>query len=262
MGKRVENARDAYSEKDLEKARKAHTKEAIHKEQHATDKGKYIGDFVYGSLDGIVTTFAVVSGVVGASLEAPIILILGFANLFADGLSMALGNFLGTKSEQDFYRKEWAREAWEVDNIPEGEREEVREIYRRKGFTGKLLDRVTEVITSKKERWVSTMMVEELGMLPDQKSPLWSAVATFGAFLLVGIVPLLSFITALALPGIMPVSFPVAVILTAVTIFAVGSARSLLIKKKWYIAGLEMLAVGGVAAIVAYYIGVALSFLA
>jgi VIT1/CCC1 family predicted Fe2+/Mn2+ transporter len=91
-----------------------------------------IEDFVYGATDGAVTTFAVVAGVVGASLSPSIILILGFANLFADGFSMAVGNYLGSKSQREFIEKERRKEEWEIDNLVEQEKQEIKDIYMKK----------------------------------------------------------------------------------------------------------------------------------
>ncbi|RLI10153.1 hypothetical protein DRO42_02210 [Candidatus Bathyarchaeota archaeon] len=259
MSERLRKAREAYERGDLEETKEAHTPEAIAEERHKLEEGKYLGDMVYGALDGIVTTFAVVSGVVGAHLPTSVILILGFANLLADGLSMGVGNYLGTKSELDFQRKERERETWEVDHVPEGELMEIREIYAQKGFKGEDLDRVVEVITSDREVWIDTMMVEELGIIEEHKSPLKAGAATYVAFIAAGLIPLLSYLLASILSIPDSRLFLIAVILTAVTIFAVGSARSLIITKRWYTAGLEMLLMGGLTAIVSYYIGHILS---
>ena len=93
-----------------------------------------IEDFVYGATDGAVTTFAVVAGVIGASLSPSIVLILGFANLFADGLSMSIGNYLGAKTHREYIQNQRRREEWEIDNLAEQEEQEIRDIYKEKGF--------------------------------------------------------------------------------------------------------------------------------
>ena len=121
---------------------------------------EYLGEFVYGGIDGCVTTFAVVAGSVGANLDSAVILILGFANLLADGFAMSIGAYLSTKSERDNYEKHKRVEYWEVDNLPEKEREEIREIYQAKGFEGALLEKVVDVITADRDRWVDVMMKE------------------------------------------------------------------------------------------------------
>lgn len=154
----------------------------------------YLGEFVYGGIDGSVTTFAVVAGAAGAALDSPVVIILGFANLIADGFAMSVGAYLSTKSEQENFRKHQNIEYWEVDNIPEAEREEIRDIYRNKGFNGAILEEIVKTITADKDRWVDVMMKEELGMSKDQKSPWAMGGMTFLSFLIFGFVPLLVYV--------------------------------------------------------------------
>lgn len=257
---RLQNAKQAYTNLDIESSREAHSEQAIKESLeepaiHDVEKGQYIGDMVYGAIDGIVTTFAVVSGVAGASLSSGIVLILGFANLFADGLSMAVGNFLGTKSELEYKQRERTREEWEVKNLPEEEKEEIRQIYRRKGFTGKLLESVVEVITRDKKQWVDTMLLEELHIIPEQKSPIKAGAVTFGSFVVAGFVPLLSYVLSYFISFFATHAYSVAIILTFLTLFAVGSLRVFVTGKRWLTSGLEMFLIGGATAVVAYLIG-------
>ena len=236
----------------------AHSHEAFDKDQQKESAGDFLGNLVYGALDGVVTTFAVVAGAAGAGLSPGIVLVLGFANIFADGLSMAAGTFLSIKSTQSYYDAERKREEWEVDNYPKGEREEIKRIYSAKGFAGKNLEKIVEIITSKKSVWVDTMMLEELGMTPQQVNPVKAAVYTYAAFVGAGTVPLLAFLYSFFRPIESGILFPAAVILTFITIFATGAMRSLVISKNWFEAGMEMLIVGGITAIVSYGLGTVL----
>jgi vacuolar iron transporter family protein len=156
----------------------------------------YLPEFVYGSIDGIVTTFAVVAGSAGADLGINIILILGMANLFADGISMSIGSYLSKKSEQDNYNKHLRIEAWEIENMPEVERKEVEDIYRAKGFEGAELQMVVNRITSNKQVWLDTMMKDELGLSSEKKSPLKAGISTLMAFVIAGAVPLIVYVFA------------------------------------------------------------------
>ncbi|MEW6045372.1 MAG: VIT1/CCC1 transporter family protein [Bacillota bacterium] len=259
--KRVDIARRGYEERDLELSRQAHTPEAIRRdvraaeERHQQERGKYLSEAVYGASDGIVTTFAVVAGVTGAALSPVIVLVLGLANLLGDGFSMAAGAYLGERSQQDYHRKERERELWEIEHFPEGEVEEVREIYRAKGFQGEDLERAVRVITADKERWAETMMREELNIIPETKDPLKAGLTTLISFILAGAIPLSAYILAGLFEPLRAHSFLAAVMLTSASMFAVGAARSLVIHKPWYRAGTEMLAVGGLAAFVAYMVG-------
>jgi len=129
----------------------------------------HFDDFIYGSIDGAVTTFAIIAGVVGASLSPGIILILGFANLFADGFSMAAANYQASKARNQFIEMRRKQEEWEIDNLEEQEKEEIREIYKKKGFKDELLEEVVRTITSRRKVWVDTMMKEEVGLIEDGK---------------------------------------------------------------------------------------------
>jgi VIT1/CCC1 family predicted Fe2+/Mn2+ transporter len=164
--------------------------------------GAYIAELVYGANDGIVTTFAVVAGVAGAALEPRIVLILGAANLFADGFSMGMSNFLSRRSEMEYARG-----------------------------TGETVD-------------------------DDGKSPARTAFATFLAFVVAGALPLVPYVLELR-----PL-FELSVAATAVAFFLVGAARSLVIPRKWYLAGGEVLVIGMVAAAVAFLVGESLAGLA
>ncbi len=224
---------------------------------HRTGVGGYVRDFVYGANDGIITTFAVVAGVAGADLSANIVMILGFANLLGDGFSMAMSNYLGEKSNRDFIATEREREEWEVAKMPEEEAKEIREIYERKGFKGEILDKVVATITANKKLWVDEMMAGEHGLLPDDgKSQPWkNAAITFVAFVAAGFVPLIPYFFGLSAKE----TFPYALAATVLILFTVGSLRTLITGKRWYVAGLEMLIVGLLAAGVAYGVGAFLS---
>lgn len=255
--KRLDEARKAFSKKDLAASGAAHSPEAIAlaMEQHGGTSHQYIGDMVYGGLDGIVTTFAVVSGVAGAGLGAGILLILGLANLLADGLSMAAGAYLSLKSEREYYEREREREAWEVEHFPEGEQAELVELYRAKGYSGEDAETLVEIQSKDPKRWVDEMMVQELGLLPDDRQPVTSALATFISFLVAGSVPLLPFLLGLFVPIDPDVAFRISVVLSALALFGLGAAKVLVTERSWFRSGLEMLAIGGVAAGVAYVVG-------
>ena len=214
----------------------------------------YLGEFVYGGIDGCVTTFAVVAGSVGAGLDSAIIIILGFANLLADGFAMSIGAYLSTKTEQENYQKHKKIEEYEVDTMPDLETAEIREIYAAKGFEGDLLEQVVAVITSDKTRWVNEMMREELEMLPSQKSPVLIGLVTYVSFLLIGLIPLAIYV----IDFIRPLSanlFFVASVLTALGFFIVGWLKSYVNHSVIWRGILETLLLGALAALVAYYVG-------
>ena len=218
----------------------------------------YLKDFVYGAIDGAVTTFAVVAGVAGAGLSAGIIIILGFANLLADGFSMAVSNFLGTRAENQHRQRTRELELKEIREFPEGEREEVRQIYARKGFEGQLLEDIVEVITEDDERWIDTMIQEEHGMTLQEHDAVRAGLATFVAFFLVGLIPLLTYLLNWAFPGLISQPFFWSCLLTTVAFYWVGSAKGSFVDQNRFASGMETVVVGGVAALLAYGVGVLL----
>jgi len=174
----------------------SHSKEEI-RARLARDPGiSYLRDWIYGGIDGVVTTFAVVASVVGAELPSKVVLILGVANLVADGFAMAAGNYSGTQAERDDYNRLLAVERKHIATVPDGEREEIRQIFGGKGFSGDNLEAIVDVITADESRWAKTMVVEEYGLAPTPKSPAVAALSTFAAFTLCGLVPLVSYLWA------------------------------------------------------------------
>jgi VIT1/CCC1 family predicted Fe2+/Mn2+ transporter len=229
-----------------------HTPEAIRIRLAEGTSHSYLRDFVYGGIDGAVTTFAVVSGVAGAELGARVILILGAANLVADGFSMAASNYIGTKTERDHLERADATERKHIADDPDGEREEVRQIFQRKGLTGQTLESVVQEITSDRDKWVSTMVTEEYGLPREVRSPSAAAAATYGAFAVCGAIPLLPFI--LDANG----AYQVSAVLTMLTFFAIGSLKGYVAESPWWYSALETLGIGTAAAAVAYGVGIAL----
>jgi VIT1/CCC1 family predicted Fe2+/Mn2+ transporter len=230
-----------------------HTPAAIRERIESGPSHSYLGDFVLGAIDGCVTTFAVVAGVAGANLTPTIVIILGLANLLADGFSMAVGNFLGTKSDREVVERIRRMEEMHIDQIPEAEREEIRQIFAGKGFDGGLLEKIVEVITRDRRRWVDTMITEEWGLQLETPSPWKSGLATFAAFVLAGAVPLVPFL--LPIPWTTQATFAVSAVATAVTFFAVGVAKGFVVQRSPWWSGLETLLVGGGAAALAYGVG-------
>ncbi len=214
----------------------------------------YLGEFVYGGIDGCVTTFAVVSGSVGAGLDSSIIIILGFANLLADGFAMSVGAFLSTKTQIDNYHKHRNVEYWEVDNIPDKEKQEIREIYEEKGFKGETLEKVVDTITADRERWVDVMMKEELEMIKEQKSPYWIGLTTYISFITIGLIPLIVYVLDFfeLITGNL---FFFASLLTGIGFVVIGLLKAHVNHTNKIRGIAETLILGALAAIVSYYVG-------
>lgn len=230
-----------------------HTTDAVAQRLAAANEHSYVGDFVLGAIDGTVTTFAVVAGAAGAEFSANVAIVLGMANLFADGFSMAASNYVGTKSERQVVERVRAAEHAHIQVIPEGEREEIRQIFAAKGFEGELLERIVDVITSDERRWVDTMVTEEHGLQLEMPSPLRAAISTFAAFVLLGFVPLVPYCFPLSADASAKFVFSSAS--TAIAFFLIGAAKGHVVHRSKFFSGLETLAIGGAAAGLAYLAG-------
>lgn len=214
----------------------------------------YLPEVVYGSIDGIVTTFAVVAGATGANLNIQIVLILGIANLFADGLSMSIGSYLSKKSERDSYYKHLQIEKWEIENMPEAERQEIENIFRAKGFEANELQMVVDRITSNKQVWIDTMMKDELGLSVEKKSPIRAGLSTFTAFIIAGAIPLAAYlITYSQAMNVDP--FALSCIVTLIAFALIGYIKTYVTKIGFFRSVSETLILGVAAAAVAYLLG-------
>jgi len=225
----------------------SHTQEAIRARLARGPRSSYLRDWIYGGIDGTVTTFAIVAGVVGAHLSTSILLILGFANLLADGFAMAASNYSGTKAEFDDYERVLGIERRHIALEPDGEREEIRQIFEAKGFSGDDLERVVAVITADRALWAKTMATEEYGLSPTLRSPVLAALSTFAAFVLCGCVPLLTYL----LPG----GLIACIVAAGATFFGVGAVKSFWSPAGWLRSGLEVLLIGMSAAVLAFAVG-------
>jgi vacuolar iron transporter family protein len=229
---------------------RGHSRAAIARRLARPPTVSYLRDWVYGGIDGAVTTFAIVAGAVGAGLSNEVVLILGLANMVANGFFAAASNYSGTNAELERSVEERRAEA-----VPDGEREEIRQIFRGKGFQGPDLERAVDVITADTRRWVDTMLSEEYGLPRGERSPLRAAASTFAAFMLCGLVPLLPFAVAA------PASFQLSIVMTGLVFFLIGSGKSRWLPASWWRSGLETLAIGMAAAALAYLIGFGLKTL-
>ena len=228
-----------------------HKPEAIAARLGTKRSSDYLADGVLGSIDGCVTTFAVVAGSVGGGLPANVAIILGLANLIADGFSMGASNYLGVKSQSDALERTRQMEHRHIDEVPEGEREEIRQIYARKGYEGEVLEKIVEVITTDKRRWVETMLAEEHGLHLHGRQPLKAGLTTFAAFVLVGAIPLIPFFFSLT-PTQM---FGLSALMTAIAFLIVGMVKGVVLGQSKFRSSLETVLIGGAAAALAYFAG-------
>ena len=229
-----------------------HTPEAIRQRLESPTKQNVISDAVLGGIDGCVTTFAVVSGVAGAGLPPPVALVLGFANLIADGFSMAVSNYESIKASEEYIQSLRDSEADHIDKVPDGEQEEIRQIFKNKGFSEEVLEKIVNTITSDRHLWIDTMLMEEHGVQILSRNPVKAAIATGVAFIIVGAVPLIPFMVSGLEKNL---QFTMSACLAAIMFFSIGAMKSRIISKPLFRSGIGTLLTGGSAAALAFAVG-------
>jgi len=255
LSRDLTKAREAYKKGDVDASRDAHAPKSTssHNENHRVG-GDYVKSIIYGGLDGITTTFAIIAGVVGGGIAVQVILILGFSNIIADGISMGISDTLSDMAEHDYSRSEKKRETWECDHNLEGEINEMVQLYQTRGLPETDARAAIGILSKHKDFFVDVMMVEELGLLPPDANiaPWKSGLVTFFSFCIFGTVPLLAYVGDNSTNK--NTLFGIACALTAATLFILGAVKSRFTRQRWYSSGLQVLLVGSVSAAASYLI--------
>ena len=222
---------------------------------------EYLKEIIYGGNDGIVTTFAVVSGFSGASLNVNdlttlsflTVLLFGFANLMADGLSMGLGNYLATRSEKEIYEKDKEKEMKEIMENPDLEAEETISILQAKGFSQEDARTLVNIYKKNSKYWVDWMMSHELeAPNPESTNPVLTSISTFFAFVIFGAIPLLPYIF---FQGGALQAFLISAFATLLALVLLGLLKGVVIGGKIFRSVREIVLIGGISALVAFLVG-------
>lgn len=261
----LELAQIAFDQGDVEASIRAHDSKKKYgqldqSEDAHSDHGDFVKSLIFGGLDGIITTFAIVAAVAGSNMDTDVVILMGIANLMADGISMGLGDYLSEMAENNFVNKEREREMWETNNHLEGEKQEMIEIYMTKGLSEEDATSIINTMAKYKDFFVDHMMVMELGLMPvEQDDEAWKKGAvTFFSFLTFGSVPVLTYVIFRGVDfGNSNVDwvFIISIISTLITIFFLGICQGLITKQNVWVSGGRMLLNGGLAATVSYLLG-------
>jgi len=252
---RVDQARTAFLNKDLKRIRLSHTTQVIHDDLHHEEKHSpsyNLPQIILGGQDGLVNVLGVILGVAAATASSKIVIVAGLAATFAESFSMAAVAFTAKLAEADYYQSEYERERYEIENVPGGEREEIRALYENYGFQGKVLDEIIDRITSNKRIWLEVMMEQELRLEKvDRKDALPNAVVVGLSALIGSFIPLAPFIF---LP--VKVSMLISLTLTSLVLFAIGYYKAkVTLGRNFFKLGLEMTVIGMLSALVGYLVG-------
>ena len=224
----------------------------FHDEDWHTPKGRIIREVVFGINDGLVTAIGFIAGVTVSMADVKMVLLSGLAEMVAGAISMFFGAYLSTKSQREFFDNEIKRETREIDEMPEKETEEIREIYSNLGFKEDEVEMIVKRVTSDKKLWVRFMMREELGIMEE----------TFDDPLRVGAIMGISFAIG-SLPPLIPymimdnpfTALKVAVVTSLLFLFGVGIGKTTVTKGNWLKSGIEVAIIGSIASVVGFIIG-------
>ena len=252
---RVDRAREAFLQNKPEQIKQAHSVEAIHQDIHHNEahlKGFNLPEIILGGQDGLVNVLGVILGIAAATSSGPIVIIAGLSATFAESISMAAVAYTSKLAEADYYQSELERERWEIEHVPEGEKEEIRALYENLGFKGTVLDDIVGKITSDKKIWLQVMMEQELKLEPiDRKAAIPAAIIVGVAAVIGSVIPLLPFF-------FLPIknAIIVSLIISAISLFIVGYYKAKkTIGRQLLKQGIEMMIIGMVSAIVGFFIG-------
>jgi VIT1/CCC1 family predicted Fe2+/Mn2+ transporter len=217
--------------------------------------GSQIRDLILGGQDGLVNVLGVVLGASAAAPDTRIILSIGLAATFAESLAMGAVAYTSFKAEKEHYESELAREIQEMRDMPDEEKEEVRDIYRKKGFQGELLEQVVAQITSNQQVWLDVMMSDELGLKPmDAEGVVKTAFSVGFSCMLGSLVPLVPYFF---LP--LKASLAASLGFSALVLFALGFYKGKVTVGNYWRSALELTLIGIAAALAGYVISLAMT---
>jgi len=219
---------------------------------HDPHHGEFrLSEVILGGQDGLVNTLGVILGVAAATSDVRIVIAAGLAATFAESISMGAVAYTSTLAENDLYHSEREREHRHIHIAPDVEREEIRDIYSKKGFDGETLEKIVEVITSNPEVWVNVMMAEEFQMTPPEKSKAFNSALLVGFSALAGsFIPLFPFFF-----WSVNLSIMLSIIIAALTLFSVGVYKARVTVGKPFRSGMEMALIGTLSALAGYVVG-------
>jgi VIT1/CCC1 family predicted Fe2+/Mn2+ transporter len=224
-----------------------------HGEEWHTPRGRMVREVVFGFNDGLVTGIGFVVGVTSSMVAAPLVLLTGLAAAAAASLSMAIGAYLSTKSQNEFFQREIQRERREIEELPEKERQEVDDILTEMGFEPQEREILSRRITGNKDLWIRFMMREELGILDeDFENPIRAGAVMGVSFVLGSIPPLIPYM--IQHDAFIAMQWAIGIALVAA--FLAGAAKTAVAKTVWWKSGLEMMVLSAIAAAIGFIVGV------
>jgi predicted membrane protein (TIGR00267 family) len=226
---------------------------------HAPPAARSIREVVFGVNDGLVSITGVMVSVTISNMGRHEVVVAGFAAMVAATVSMALGQFLSTRAEHEFFQSEWEREMREVHEVPDEERREVEEILVNKGFTSEEATNFTKRLMKDETQWVDFMMKEELGIMMEDSSQSWKDAVVMGLSVIAGsLPPIIPFL--LPIPTSTALLWSIALAISAA--FLLGTLKAIVAHGSWWRSGIQFFLVTTAAVAVGVVVGKALGGLA
>lgn len=228
--------------------------------EHKKEGGAIISSIVFGGLDGIVTTFAILVAAAAQNLQISVLLILTFGNVVGDAIGMGVGDWLSTLSEQGLQKTERDRERKEMETHLEEEKLEMVLIYQEKGLSREDSEELVELLMENPEGFLNVMCVYELGILGEVedswKTPLKNGIVTFISFMICSAIPMLAYIFCFKYDqnAGLDYLFWISIALFAVTLFTLGAVKGVITNTRWWLSGLVTLLQGTITTVVAYFV--------
>lgn len=266
VNKKIEEAQKAYYNEDVARSKEVHDLYHTldkHGENHNFDTDS-LKTIIFGSLDGIITIFAIVSGCVGAKITPAQVIIIGVGNLFANAISMGFSEYTSATAQRDFMLAEKKREEWEIENCPSEEKQEMVDIYMNKyKFDSNDAKHLVEIAFRNKKFFLEHMMSEELGLIltsEDKNESMKKGVIMFLSFCVFGLVPLSAFVAYIVFFDNLDynISFLVVFVSSMITLFILGLFKSQFTNQKPLKCALCMILNGTIAGIVPFLLGIVL----
>ncbi|KAH6830798.1 hypothetical protein C2S53_009556 [Perilla frutescens var. hirtella] len=220
-------------------------------------KGEFVKSIVYAGLDAIVTSFSLISSISAGRLSSVDVLVLGFANLVADGISMGFGDFVSSSTEKDVAAKERFVAKWDVENEGRVQQEQLVRRYEELGMNASDAAMVVSILGKYPEILVDEKMGNEKGGILGEsgEKPWKNGIITFVAFVIFGCAPLLAFIILIPFTNSDTIKFIGACLMSALALAILGIAKAKFAGQNYMLSMAITLFNGAVAGSAAYAIG-------
>lgn len=241
--------RHAFKNNDIQLSIQNH----IHTEKHLSNHSNINKPIIFGALDGIITTFALITSAIATDIPTHKLFILSLAKIIADAFSMGFGEYISNESSRTFYNSERKRELWECNNFLDGEKNEMINLYVNKGLQKQDAITVVNIFSKNIEFFVDIMMIEELELtsIDSIYISIKNGIIMFFSFIFFGFIPLIPYAFST-----FHFQYYISCILTAILLFFIGVYNAYISDNKWYIGGFSMIFQCSISAIIAYFVSI------